>query len=431
MKAVVSHSETCSFITAPPSKSAAHRAIIMAALAEGTSRITNFTPCDDTLATLAAVRELGAGWYIAESEPKTLYVFGAGVDSRRLRNKQAYAKIFCGKSASTLRFLLPVMCALFESVSFVCDPQLFSRPMQVYEQLCPEGGYFERDEESYTFNVSGTLPLERACLDGSISSQFLSGLLLCAPLLGYDSELLVKNEPASKPYVEQTLFMQELFQVSCGFDGKRHFSVSGNQRYRCANIRIEADYSNSAVFMVLGALADGLDIVGIDAESRAPDAQIIDILRMANVSVRETAFGIHIEKSTIYPFVADCADCPDLAMLLCVLAAFASGEYSLIKNIGRLRFKEIDRAEGIVYELRKAGVNIGLIDDDLAIYGGSLSGGGEFDSHGDHRLAMACAVLAACVSGKSVIGGAEAVDKSYPDFWHDLRCVGVEVELTD
>jgi 3-phosphoshikimate 1-carboxyvinyltransferase len=260
-----------------------------------------------------------------------------------------------------------------------------------------------------------------------VSSQFISGLLFALPLLDGDSELRLTGQAESFPYIELTQAMLETFGVKAEFDGGV-FSIPGGQRYRSPGVvRVEGDWSNAAFWLGAGAIGSGsVACAGLDLKSRQGDRAILDILTQFSAKVEGNASAVTVSNGKLRGVEIDARDIPDLVPVLAVIAAAAEGP-TVIRNAGRLRAKESDRLASVTAVLRALGADANETDDGLVIHGGAAFRGGEVLSYGDHRIVMAAAVAATVCAEPVVIHGAEAVNKSYPGFFDDLRSLGGRV----
>lgn len=406
----------------PPSKSMAHRLLACSALADGSSHIANLGHSADIDATAAAIRLLGAGM---EWEGTNAVVHGSAPG--RYHPEEP---IDCGESGSTLRFLIPIFALLAEPVTFTGAKRLFERPLGPYEAIFRERGLlFERGESSLT--IEGPLPSGEYTLRGDISSQFISGLLFALPLLEGDSTITIQPPFESWAYVTLTRWAQERFGIYNAWTGPFSLMVPGGQRYSPADLTVEGDWSQGAVFAVIAAVRGGFSIAGLDPESAQGDRVILEILRKCGA---QTAFDgtldITPSKDLRSPGVVDLSGCPDLGPVLFSLAALCRGTTRFV-NAGRLRGKESDRIGTMEQELKKLGVNTASTEDSLVVEGSAaLRDGLTVDAHNDHRVAMALATLAFCGGISLTIEGAECVEKSWPRFFDDLKGLGADIELT-
>ncbi len=429
MTVTVRPSAVSGTLAAPPGKSAAHRAIICAALADGASRIDNLAFSQDIEATLDAVAQLGAR---ITREAHAVTVAGCGGGFATVTHP-----VRCRESGSTLRFLVPVFSLTAQKVVFTGAGRLLERPLAVYaEVFAAQGLRFEQSPAGLT--IQGRLRPARFTLPGDVSSQFVSGLLFAAPLLERPSEIEVRPPFESRSYVEMTLDALRRF----GIEVKARSTARGGavytvapRPYRCADVTVEGDYSQAAFAAALGALTPGgLGIRGLAEGTRQGDRIILELLRRFGAEVRLPATAAD-DTVTVAPGPAplhgidiDLADCPDLGPILITLACFAEGE-TTVRHAGRLRLKESDRIAAMQQELGKLGAAVRTPDDDtVRITGGGLNAPRlPLECHNDHRVAMSLTVAALAGGFAAELYGAECVAKSWPDFFDALRALGADI----
>ena len=404
-------------LAAPPSKSMAHRAVLCGALAEGESRLSGLAHSQDIDATLAAAAALGAQ-------------VEAGETWARIRGacplRAPAGPVDCGESGSTLRFLIPLAALTGQPVTFTGRGRLMQRPQNVYKELFASQGLPFR-QEAGALTMAG--PLRPGCFElaGDVSSQFVSGLLFALPLLDGDSTLRLRPPVESRSYIEMTRAAQALFGVESRWLDAATLLVPGRQRYLPRDITVEGDWSQAAFPAVLGALAGDVTVTGLAADTLQGDAVIGRILDRCGA--QRGAEGFRFARSPLHGVEIDLADCPDLGPVLMAMGLLCRGR-TVIRNAGRLRLKESDRIAAMEQELRKLGGCIRSEGGTVWIEGGPLHPPAvPLSGHNDHRVVMSLTVLAAAARLPVCIEGAEAVDKSWPDFFVAVRQLGVEVEL--
>ena len=407
-------------VTAPPSKSMAHRAVLCAALAQGTSHIENLEFSKDISATLAAAGQLCAR---VETSADDALVEGLG------RFRPVTGPVDCCESGSTLRFLIPLASLTGQEVTFVGRGRLMERPQSVYEALYREQGLrFEQSAAGLT--VEGALTPGSYRLAGNVSSQFISGLLFALPLLAGDSTLHLIPPVESRSYINMTRAVQAAFGVESRWQDENTLAIPGGQTYHPCDYTVEGDYSQAAFPAVLGAACGGVTITGLAPDTLQGDAAILDILRRCGAVFTRTAEGISFEKAPLHGVDIDLADCPDLGPVLMVLGLLCEGT-TVIRNAERLRLKESDRIAAMEAELRACG---GVLESDggtITVHGcaGLLHApAAPLHGHNDHRVVMSLAVLAAAAALPLTVDDAEAIQKSWPGFFADAAPLGVEVE---
>ena len=406
-------------VSAPPSKSMAHRAVLCSALAKGTSHIENLEFSKDISATLAAAGQLCAR---VESGPTDALVEGLG------HFRPVFGPVDCCESGSTLRFLIPLASLTGQSITFVGRGRLMERPQSVYETLYRKQNlHFEQANGQLT--VAGSLRSGEYTLAGNVSSQFISGLLFALPLLAGDSTLHLIPPVESRSYIEMTLAAQAAFGVTSHWLDDTTLCIPGGQQYHPRDYIVEGDYSQAAFLAVLGAVKGGITLTGLAAETLQGDAAILDILRRCGAKFTRTEAGLVFEQAPLHGVDIDLANCPDLGPVLMVLGLLCEGT-TVIRNAERLRIKESDRIAAMEAELRACGGVLSSEGGTITVQGckprlhapeAPLSG------HNDHRVVMSLTVLALAADIPLAINEAEAVQKSWPHFFDALKPLGVEV----
>ena len=406
-------------VSAPPSKSMAHRAVLCSALAKGTSHIENLEFSKDISATLAAAGQLCAR---VESGPADALVEGLG------HFRPVFGPVDCCESGSPLRFLIPLASLTGQSITFVGRGRLMERPQSVYETLYREQNlHFEQANGQLT--VAGSLRSGEYTLAGNVSSQFISGLLFALPLLAGDSTLHLIPPVESRSYIEMTRAAQAAFGVTSHWLDDTTLCIPGGQQYHPRDYIVEGDYSQAAFLAVLGAVKGGITLTGLAAETLQGDAAILDILRRCGAKFTRTEAGLVFEQAPLHGVDIDLADCPDLGPVLMVLGLLCEGT-TVIRNAERLRIKESDRIAAMEAELRACGGVLSSEGGTITVQGckprlhapeAPLSG------HNDHRVVMSLTVLALAADIPLTINEAEAVQKSWPHFFDALKPLGVEV----
>ena len=389
-------------VAAPPSKSMAHRLLICAGLSRGKSVIRGVEPSQDVLATLDCLRAIGAE---CETDGDTVTVKGTDFSHKEERMLQ------CRESGSTLRFFIP-LCMLFDGMSRLCGtPALMARPLDVYKNICRTMKLPYKQGADFV-EVGGRLQAGNFKIPGNISSQFISGLLFALPLLLGDSFITIAPPIESRSYIELTLGALRTFGISAYWKNERTIFVAGGQEYKCTDVSVEADYSNAAFFEVLNHLSSKVTVTGLDPESSQGDKAYFEYFDM-------------LERGT--PSV-NISDCPDLGPVLFALAAAKHG--GIFTGTHRLKMKESDRGAAMAEELAKFGTHVTVNEDDIVVYPAEFHAPtGILHSHNDHRIVMALSALLTVFGGE--ISGAQAVSKSFPDYFEKLASLGIEVEKYD
>lgn len=411
-------------VRVPPSKSMAHRALLCAALADGTSALDGITSSEDMTATLNGLAAMGCR---IQRDGDRCTVTGCGGFPRDLPDD---VTVDCRESGSALRFLIPLFALGNQRSVFYGHGRLMQRSQSVYEALLAERGLcFERHPDH--INVQGPLTPGDYMLSGNVSSQFITGLLYALPLLGGDSRILIRPPFQSRGYVDLTLQMLAEFGVKAGFSDENTLFVPGGQSYRAMDHAVEGDYSQCAFFAVLAALEGNLTLTNLRRDSLQGDKAILSILKGCGARFSEVTGGYAFEASALKGSVIDVGNCPDLAPILSVMGMYASGETTLV-NASRLRDKESDRIEAMETELRKLNVPVRSTNDSMTITGCGGKGipkGAVVHGHNDHRIVMALAIAAALGSEPVIIEDAQAIAKSFPDFFAVLASVGGRIEV--
>lgn len=403
-------------ITVPCSKSYAQRAIALAALHKNETRIKGITFSKDVVSAIEIIMALGA--VIEKKEREIIIQKGIG-----LNNGQSPV-IHCGESGLNARLFSAF--SLLTSSPFIVkgEGSILNRKMKmVIDGLQQFGKRITSNGDHLPFIIEGKTKTGTIIIDGSNSSQFLSGLLLVAPFL---KEKTIMHVPQlnSKPYISITLEVAKSFGLQIRQHNWAQFEIEGNQNIQhVGEYLIEGDWSAASIFIVAGAMGGTVRLKGLKENSVQGDRQILDIVQQAGAKVTWEQNTLVINKNALNAFTCDATDCPDLFPALAVLAAFCKGT-SIIKGVGRLENKESNRGIALQKECAKAGVNITIQDDDMIIAGGiNISKETLFYSHHDHRIAMAMSLFSLKSAFPIIIRESEAVEKSYPGFFCDfLAC---------
>lgn len=400
-------------VTAPPSKSYMQRAIALAVLSHNPTIISNLSDCNDCRAAIGVARNLGCA---VEQTADELRIVPPA-------NGLSGSHLHCGESGLALRMFTPVASLLGNRVELTGEGSLTQRPVGFMEDTLRQLGVdIQSDKGLLPIKVKGPMKGGKATVDGSVSSQFLTGLLLALPTLKTDSVLTVSNL-TSRPYIDMTLQIMLDFGVSVENANYEQFSIKGGQEYANANYRVEGDWSGAAAFIVAAAIAGTLKINGLNPQSAQADRAILDILRLTGTQFAFDADNCLIvnKNDNLQPFKFDATDCPDLFPVVAALAANCKGK-SVIAGVHRLTHKESNRAEAIRRELGKLGISVEFEGDSMVVTGGPISGG-TASACNDHRMAMSLALCALTASSAVTIEGTECVGKSYPGFFDDFEIV--------
>lgn len=400
MNVTIAPSRAIGAVTAPPSKSDSHRKLICAGLSDGESVIDRIAFSEDICATIDCLRALGAKINIDKNTVKI-----TGCDPK---SNDAIGVLNCRESGSTLRFLIPVCMLSGRKITLTGSEKLLSRPLSVYKELADRQGLLF-DSGSRFLEVCGPLSGGDFGFLGNISSQFLSGLLFALPLAEKNSTVTLYPPVSSKPYIDMTVSSLEKFGIEIERKGDEIFNICGGQKYLPGSFTVEGDYSNAAFLDALGIIGGDVTVTGLDDGSIQGDRVYKTLFKRLESGFCEI----------------DLTDCPDLGPILFVLAAMFDG--AKFYGTERLRIKESDRVEAMAGELEKCGVKTAILNDSVTVYGGKIKApASPICGHNDHRVVMSMAVLLSKVGG--TINGAEAVKKSFPDFFEVIRGLGIEVK---
>lgn len=405
-------------VEAIPSKSCAHRTLICASFANGTTNITCPYISEDIQVTVDCLKALGTT--IARTKQ------GFRVVPAKGQNRPQSVKLNCKESGTTLRFLLPLLGALHVNATISAEGRLFSRPLDpLISELSAHGMSFTWQGEKF-LEVSGQLTSGSFELPGDISSQFISGLLLSLPLLSSSSTIQITEPIQSKDYLAITEHVLKDFGVTTVFDAKNATYTIEPQHYVCPGVySIEGDWSNAAPWLAAGAIGQGVEVTGLSMQSVQGDRTILAALSLVGARVSRQQKGAACMMDHLRPFTISVSEVCDLAPVLAALAAFIPGT-SRLTNIQRLRLKESDRVQSICSVLRAFGVTVELSEDqtELSITGGKQPVSCIVDSCNDHRMVMMATILASYATGPVVITHAEAINKSYPLFFEHFKQLG-------
>lgn len=398
MKVTITPSRASGCVLAPPSKSMAHRMLMGAGLADGTSVVDNIELSEDIKATLGILEALGAQYKIEDRK-----VIMQGVGGKRLQTTQ---KLNCNESGSTLRFFIPLLLSGGEKAEFTGAKRLFERPLGIYEEICNEQGVlFEKYETGLT--VEGQLQAGHFKVQGNISSQFITGLLFALPLLEEDSVLEVLPPVESRAYIDMTLEALETFGIQVKEEGNT-FYIEGKQTYQAKDVTVEGDYSNAAFLDAFNLIGGSVKVTGLREDTLQGD------------KVYQTYYEVLKEEDP----VMDISECPDLGPILMGMAA--AGHGARFTGTRRLRIKESDRGAVMAEGLAKFGIRVDVMENEIVVHKGTLTRPSEsLDSYNDHRIAMTLATLCTVTGG--TLDGAESVRKSYPKYFDVIESLGIQV----
>ena len=438
MIAVIQPSTLKGVIRAAASKSSMQRACAAALLAKGTSTIRNPGHSNDDKAALDIIKKLGAEIIINNEE---LIINNNGLHP-------IADEINCGESGLSIRMFTPIIALADKKITIIGEGSLLSRPMDFFDEILPQLGVeVQSNHGKLPLKIKGPLRPKNIGIDGSLSSQFLTGLLMAYSAADAKGVSIKVSNLTSKPYIDLTLGVMKQFGLKTPENknyGEFTFPIAApdsrlptpdsrlptpDSRLPTHDYTVEADWSGGAFLLVAGAIAWPITIRGLDLMSTQADKAIMQALGQANANVAIEAKGIKIHPAEMNAFEFDATDCPDLFPPLVALAAYCNGK-TKIKGVNRLTHKESNRSVSLQEEFGKMGVKLEINDDIMLIQGGKGVKGGKVHSHHDHRIAMACAVAALKADGEITIEEADAVKKSYPDFYDDLKKLGADVSLS-
>jgi len=386
-------------IFAPPSKSLAHRYIICAALADGVSVLSNVDYSEDILATLDCVRALGAKVCVDGDKVTIVGING-------IVNKDS-VDFLCRESGSTMRFFMGLSFYFGKPSKFYGSETLRKRPFSVYEDICRNEGIEFVKNDDHIF-VNGKLSTGNLEIAGNISSQFITGLLFILPLLEKDSVITIIPPVESRSYINLTLQSMNRFGIIADWKSENELLVKGGQTYKACNEKVEGDYSNAAFLEAFNLIGGNVTVAGLNEKSLQGDKVYLDFYKKLS------------EGNTLI----DISDCPDLGPVLFAMASALNG--GRFEGTRRLKMKESDRGTVMCRELSKFGVESSINENSIEIKKTELKKPSEIlCGSNDHRIVMSLALLASITGGE--IEEAEAVKKSYPGFFNDIRALGIEV----
>ena len=421
MKVTIQPSQLKGIIQAPASKSSMQRACAAALLTKGKTIIQNPGRSNDDKAALGIIQSLGA---TTELVGEDWHVTSNGIDP-------VASKVNCGESGLSIRMFASIAALSEEEITITGDGSLLTRPMNFFDEIFPKLNVeIKSNEGKLPLVIQGPLQPANIEVDGSLSSQFLTGLLMAYAAADAKDVSIKVNNLKSKPYIDLTLDVMKQFGLKLPENRSYEEFYFGNETYHSPltthHYTVEGDWSGGAFLLVAGAIAGPISVRGLDLASTQADKAVVDALMAANAGIAMDAKAIQLVPAEMNGFEFDATDCPDLFPPLVALASYCKGETS-IKGVSRLTHKESNRALTLQEEFGKMGIRIELNDDIMIIHGGNVRGA-RVNSRHDHRIAMACAVAALKAKGEVIIDEAQAVKKSYPDFYRDLKQLGGAVD---
>ena len=431
MKVTIQPSTLSGNILAAASKSSMQRACAAALVSKGTSIVHNPGHSNDDKAALDIIKRLGAEWKIDGEE---LSVTSDGV-------KPVATEINCGESGLSIRMFTPLVALSEKEITITGEGSLLTRPMDFFDEILPKLGVsIQSSNGKLPLKIKGPLVPKNIEIDGSLSSQFLTGLLMAYAASDAKDVSIKVNNLKSKPYVDLTLDVMKQFGLKLPENrnyAEFHFTSEPANGSRPDSYRdtihdytVEGDWSGGAFLLVAGVIAGSITVRGLDLMSTQADKAIVDALMKANASIAMDTKGIKLQAGEMNAFDFDATDCPDLFPPLVALASYCKGK-TTIRGVSRLAHKESNRGLTLQEEFGKMGVKIELLDDVMIVHGGNGVKGATVHSRHDHRIAMACAVAALKAGSETTIEEAQAVKKSYPDFYEHLQKLGATLSLSN
>lgn len=421
MKVTIQNGTLSGEITAAPSKSAMQRACALALLANGKSIIRNAGYSNDDKAALGVIQSLGARLRsTGENEIE--------INSNGIQN--AGNNIDCGESGLGIRMFTPLAALSEKKIRITGSGSLLSRPMDFFDEILPQLSIsVQSNNGKLPIEIQGPLKPVDITVDGSLSSQFLTGLVFAYAAAEKKNCTIKVNNLKSRPYIDLSLQMLSMAGIDVENENYEyfHFKESRNE-IQPFDYTVEGDWSGAAFLLVGGAISGNIIVKSLNLQSAQADKAILQTLEKAGADMQFSDKGIEIKTSELKAFNTDATDCPDLFPPLAALAVYCKG-VSKIKGVSRLEHKESHRGLTIQEELGKLGIDVKLQGDDMIIEGGKPVQQAVLSSHNDHRIAMMAAIIAIGGKGDISIENAEAINKSYPAFYDHLRNLGVFVSI--
>ncbi len=425
MIVTVSPSAIFGKIKVPSSKSSMQRACAAALITPGTTIIDNFGKSNDENAAINIITKLGATVNIISNKMAVTssdYIFHSLFPEKNVI-------VNCGESGLSMRMFAPI-AALFDfDITFTGEGSILKRPMNFFDEVLPQLGVeVNSNAGKLPVTLRGPMHIKDITVDGSMSSQFLTGLLFAFAKASITPVNIKVKALSSKPYIDLTISVLNSFGFRVINKNYEIFTLFPREELPPHSIKytVEGDWSNAAFLLVAGAIAGELTLTDIDLNSTQGDKTVIEALYDCGADVKINKNIITVKKGKLKAFNFDATHSPDLFPPLVALAAFCNGT-STIKGVNRLIFKESNRALTLKNEFKKMNVDIELDGDLMHIKESKEVKGAKVSSQNDHRIAMATAVAALCAKGNTIIHEAEAVNKSYPDFFKDLKFINARI----
>lgn len=423
MKVIIHPSTLSGTIQTNASKSSMQRACAAALLAGGTSVIKNPGNSNDDKAALDIIQKLGA---VIETNGNELRITSNGV-------KPIGSEINCGESGLSIRMFTPLVALSIHAITVNGTGSLTTRPMDFFDEILPQLGIkVKSNGGKLPLSIQGPIIPKNIEIDGSLSSQFLTGMLMAYSGSNASDVSIKVNNLKSRPYIDLTLHVMKQFGLKLpenkNYEEFYFAAEAHDSRLTTHYYTVEGDWSGAAFLLVAGAVAGNITVKGLDVYSTQADKAVLQALMDCGCILSIQPEQIEIGPAPLKAFHFNATECPDLFPPLVALAANCNGK-SVIEGTKRLVHKESNRAVTLQDEFKKLGVQIDLQDDLMIIHGGGGIKSATVHSRHDHRIAMACAVAALKADGDVKIEEAEAINKSYPDFYEHLKLLGANVSL--
>lgn len=425
MIATISPSSIFGKIKVPPSKSSMQRACAAALITPGTTIIDNFGKSNDENAAINIITKLGATVNIVSNKMAVTssdYIFHSSFPGKNVL-------VNCGESGLSMRMFAPIAALFNFDITFTGEGSILKRPMDFFDEILPQLGVeVQSNSGKLPVTLRGPLLVKNITIDGSMSSQFLTGLLFSFAKACKAPVTIRVKALTSKPYIDLTISVLNSFGFRVDNKNYELFTLHPREALPPHSIKytVEGDWSNAAFLLVAGAIAGELTLHGADLNSNQGDKNIIEALYDCGADIKINKDVIIVKKDQLKSFDFDATHSPDLFPPLVALAAYCNGT-STVKGVNRLLFKESNRALTLKNEFKKMNVDIELDGDLMRIKGSKEVRGAKVSSQNDHRIAMATAVAGLSAKGNTIIHDADAVNKSYPDFFKDLKSVNAKV----
>ena len=424
MTAIVSPSNVNGILAAPSSKSSMQRACAAALLHAGITHIYNAGTSNDDKAALNIISLLGA---TIQRQENNISINSNGFSANSIPVEN---EISCGESGLSIRMFAPIAALSSSAITLTGTGSLLNRPMSFFDEIFPQLKVnIETNNGHLPLKINGPLQPINISIDGSLSSQFLTGLLFALGASATEIVRVFVKDLKSKPYIDLTLDVMNKFGYNIVNENYERFIINPKhiQQKNTIDYVVEGDWSSASFLLVAGAIAGSVKVTGLDENSAQADKAIMQALKDCAAGININEDGIEITKSDLKSFTFDATDCPDLFPPLVALAAYCKGT-TIIKGTHRLAAKESDRAKTLQEIFCKMGIEISLQKDEMFITGGTVKSA-EVSSHHDHRIAMAAAIAALGAEGNIEISNADAINKSYPQFYEDLKKLGTTINL--